>query len=199
MAVKKLMETTLPEIYQRVADEEANQIIDASRTSMIADVAFTAVSNCLSSMKLKEKPMAFVFEELNGNFNAGAVVKYQDGGNDSGDNWSYVWTFNREDIPEDAKVIKMTDIPAHQYFNAVSGQKYHFSLKDFCIADAYSKFFKVLSSWLDENATADETTSIVLDGVFEARVDVDGEEIIKSLEPSGEIKTLIKSDAAIEK
>jgi len=187
MAVKKLMETTLPEIYQRVADEEANQIIDASRTSMIADVAFTAVSNCLSSMKLKEKPMAFVFEELNGNFNAGAVVKYHDGGNDSGDNWSYVWTFNREDIP------------AHQYFNAESGQKYHFSLKDFCIADAYSKFFKVLSSWLDENATADETTSIVLDGVFEARVDVDGEEIIKSLEPSGEIKTLIKSDAAIEK
>ena len=28
---------------------------------------------------------------------------------------------------------------------------------------------------------------------------VDGEEIIKSIEPSGEIKTLIKNDAAIEK
>jgi len=199
MAVKKLMETTLPEIYQRVADEEANQIIDASRTSMIADVAFTAVSNCLSAMKLKEKPIAFVFEELNGQFNAGAVVKFHDGGNDAGDNWSYVWTFNKEDIPEDAKVIKMSDNPAHQYFNAVSGQKYHYSLKDFCITDTYTKFFKVLSSWLDENATPGETTSIVLDGVFEARVDVDGEEIIKSIEPSGEIKTLIKNDAAIEK
>lgn len=199
MAVKKLMETTLPEIYEKVADEEANQIVHASRTPMIAETAFTAVSNCLGAMKLKEKPVAFVFEELNGQFNAGAVVKFHDGGNDASDNWSYVWTFNKEDIPEDAKIISMTDIPAHQYFNAVSGAKYHFSLKDFCIADTYIKFFKVLSSWLDDNATPGETTSIVLDGVFEARVDVDGEEIIKSIEPSGEIKTLIKNDAAIEK
>lgn len=196
---KKLMETTLPEIYQRIADEEANQIIDASRTSVMADVAFTAVSNCLGAMKLKEKPVAFVFEELNGVFDAGAVVKFHDGGSDAGNNWSYVWTFNKEDIPEDAKVIKMTDIPAHQYFNAVSGQKYHFSLKDFCISDAYTKFFKALSSWLDENASKDETVSISLDGVFEARVIVDGEEIIKSIEPAGELKTLIKDDAVIEK
>lgn len=199
MAQKKLMETTLPEIYQRIVDEEANQIVDASQTSKIADVAFTGVSNCLSNMKLKEKPIAFVFEELNGNFDAGAVVKFHDGGNDAGDNWSYVWTFNQEDIPEDAKVIKMADLPAHQYFNAVSGEKYRFSIKDFCIVDLYTKFFKVLSAWLDENASKDEEVSIVLDGVFEARVVVDGEEIIKSIEPSGEMKTLIKNDAAIEK
>ena len=199
MATKKLMETTIPEIYQRTLDDEANQIVDASQTSKIVDVLFTAVSNCLSAMKLKEKPIAFVFEELNGVFVAGAVVKFHDGGDDAGDNWSYVWTFNNDDIPEDAKVIKMTDIPAHQYFNAVSGEKYHYVIKDFCIVDMYTKFLKVLSHWLEENVSKDDTVSVIMDGVFEARVDVDGEEVVKSLEPSGEIKTLIKNDAAIEK
>ena len=160
MSAKKLMESTLPEIFQRVLDEEAFQVIDSSYTSRVSEILFEAVSKC---------------------------------------NWSYVWTFDRADIPENSHEIHMTDVAAHNYFNAVSYDKYHMATKDNCIVNLYTKFMKVLSQWLSDNATADDVTSISQDGVFEARVAVEGENIVKSIEVSGELKTLIKDDAAIEK
>ena len=199
MVTKKLMESTFPEIYQRVLDEEALQVIDSSYTSRVSDILFEAVSKCLSAMKRKDKTIAFIFEELNGNFIAGAIVQFHDGGDDAGNNWSYVWTFDRSDIPNEAKEIKMTDVPAHQFFNGVSSVKYHFSIKNDCIVNLYTCFMKCLSQWLTDNATAGDTVSIELENVFEARVAVEGESVVKSLEVSGELKTLIKDDAAIEK
>ncbi len=199
MAVKKLMESTLPEIFEKLADEEANQIVHASYANKVADVIFEAVTKCLSATKREDKPVAFIFEELNGNFIAGAIVQFHDGGDDAGNNWSYVWTFDRSDIPNEAKEIKMTDVPAHQFFNGVSSVKYHFSIKNDCIVNLYTCFMKCLSQWLTDNATAGDTVSIELENVFEARVAVEGESVVKSLEVSGELKTLIKDDAAIEK
>lgn len=199
MAVTKLMESTLPEIYQRVLDEEAYQVINATDTNAIADVLFEGVTKCLSAMKRKDKAMAFIFEELNGVFIAGAVVQFHDGGDNAGDNWSYVWTFNKEDIPENSHEIRLSDVAAQQYFNAVSYSKYHRTVKENCIVNMYLKFIKVLSQWLSDNANANDTVSLVKDGVFEARVTTEGENIVKALEVSGELKTLIKDDAAIEK
>lgn len=199
MSAKKLMESTLPEIYQRVLDEEAFQVIDSSHTSRVSETLFEAVSKCLAAMKRKDKTVAFIFEELNGTFIAGAVVQYHDGGDNATDNWSYIWTFDRADIPENSHEIRMTDVAAHNYFNAVSYEKYHMAVKDNCIVNLYTKFMKVLSQWLSDNATADDVTTISHDGVFEARVAVEGENIVKSIEVSGELKTLIKDDAAIEK
>lgn len=199
MVTKKLMESTLPEIYQRVLDEEALQVIDSSYTNRVSDILFEAVTRCLSAMKRKDKAISFIFEELNGIFLAGAVVQFHDGGDNAGDNWSYVWTFDKSDIPENSHEIRMTDIAAQQYFNSTSYTKYHLSVKDKCIVDLYVKFIKVLSQWLSDNASKDDVISLIHDGVFEARVTVEGESIIKSLEVSGELKTLIKDDAAIEK
>ena len=199
MITKKLMESTFPEIYQRVLDEEALQVIDSSYTSRVSDILFEAVSRCLSAMKRKDKTIAFVFEELNGVFLASAIVQFHDGGDNAGDNWSYVWTFDKSDIPENSHEIRMTDIAAHQYFNSVSYAKYHLAVKDKCMVDLFVKFMKVLAQWLNDNASKDDVVALVHDGVFEARVAVEGESIVKSLEVSGELKTLIKDDAAIEK
>ena len=56
-----------------------------------------------------------------------------------------------------------------------------------------------LKKWLDENAKEGVETSIELDGFFQARVTVENGEKVFALEPAGEIKNLIKDDAAIEK
>ncbi len=199
MAQKKLMESTLPEIFVKCVDEDADMIINATHVQKVADVLFEAVTKCLAAMKRQDRPVAFVFEELNGNFVGGAVVQYHDGGDDAGNNWSYVWTFDRTDIPDTAKEIKMADTASHIFFNSTSSLKYHFSVKDACVVNLYTLFMKVLSKWLTDNATAGDTVSIALDNVFEARVAVEGESVVKSLEVSGELKTLIKDDAAIEK
>ena len=88
MAQKKLMESTLPEIFVKCVDEDADMIINATHVQKVADVLFEAVTKCLAAMKRQDRPVAFVFEELNGNFVGGAVVQYHDGGDDAGNNWS---------------------------------------------------------------------------------------------------------------
>ena len=59
--------------------------------------------------------------------------------------------------------------------------------------------FEQLKKWLDENAAENEIVTIELDGVFQARVSVEGGEKVFAFEADGEIKNLIKDDAAIEK
>jgi hypothetical protein len=56
-----------------------------------------------------------------------------------------------------------------------------------------------LKKWLDENAKENVEVSVELDGFFQARVAVENGEKVFAIEPDGEIKNLIKDDAAIEK
>ena len=55
-----------------------------------------------------------------------------------------------------------------------------------------------LRKWLDENTKSSEEALIELDGVFQARGAIEGGEKVFAIEPAGEIKILIKDDAAIE-
>ena len=58
--------------------------------------------------------------------------------------------------------------------------------------------FQTLFDWLDTNAKEGETVSVVKDGLFEARVDVDSNGIkIMNLIPSEEVTNLAKSDGDI--
>ena len=53
--------------------------------------------------------------------------------------------------------------------------------------------------WLDENAKEGEEVIVEQDGIFQARVAVENGEKVFAIEPAGEVKMLIKDDAAIEK
>jgi hypothetical protein len=57
---------------------------------------------------------------------------------------------------------------------------------------------KCISKWLDDNANKDDVEGVELEGVFLAQVAVEGEEVVKTIEPLGETKVLIKDDASIE-
>jgi hypothetical protein len=197
MAVKKLMETTIPETYQNEMDA-IGLILHATYCDKIADALFTGVSSCLNIIKRKDKPAAFIFDEINGNFVGGAVVSYHEGKNGDPGNWSYIWTFNKEDIPENAKIVKITDSQTHNFFTSYTLQKYKFTLMEQFIVDMYTVMIKCISKWLDDNANKDDVEGVELEGVFLAQVAVEGEEVVKTIEPLGETKVLIKDDASIE-
>jgi hypothetical protein len=56
-----------------------------------------------------------------------------------------------------------------------------------------------IKKWLDENAKEGEETVIECPGLFQARVGIEGGEKVFAIEADGEIKNIIKDDAAIEK
>lgn len=198
---KEIFDTSLPENYSKGLFEEFNYDVNYTHTSMIADTAFSSIANILNSVKSKDHPVAFRIEKVNGTFVAAAIVQYFENNDASNPgNWSLVFTFNESDIPADAKIYSLSDPQVHSYFRAVAGEKYRFQ---FITSDSVivlpSYFFAQLYKWLDENAKSGEEVCITQEGVFQARVAIEGGEKVFALEPDGEIKMLIKDDASIQK
>ena len=196
----KLMESKIPELFSRGLDEEKAIEVGATHTDKIATIIFEAVSKCLSDIKSKEFPVAFTFEDLVGETLACAVVKYiPNEDTTQPGNWSYVWSFDKDIIPEGAHVVKITDTMTHQYYIATAGTRFHMAFEGAnFIVELSNYFFKILSKYLEDNASKDEQNGVELDGVFQARVAVENGEVVKSIELIGETKAIIKSDADLE-
>ena len=199
MAIKKIMETVIPETWSQELDDVYDNILHPTACEKIANTLVEGVSACLNAMKRQDKPVAFVFEEINENFIAGAVVEYHAGKNDDPGNWSYIWTFNADDIPDNAKIVKATDLSTHNFFTSASMRKYSFTIDPESISVIYTVLLKTLSKYLEDNATKDDINGVEIPGVLQAQAAIEGDEVVKSIEPLGEMKVLIKDDAAIEK
>lgn len=197
----KLFETNLPANYSRMLFEEKCLDLSPNHMDKMFDVIFTGVANLLNQSKSKEKATAFTFKKIDGSLVAAAIVQYFPNSDTSNPgNWSLVWTFDQNDIPTDALVIDFSDTQTHSYFRAVAGEKYGMRFEDqAALTDCLTSALIQLKKWLDENAKDGAETMIELDGFFQARVTVENGEKVFALEPNGEIKNLIKDDAAIEK
>lgn len=197
----KLFETTLPQMYSKALFEEKCFDLAPEHTDKMFDTLFTGTSNLLKSIKSLEKPVAFLIKELNGKMVAAAICQYfkNDDASQPG-NFSLVWTFDESDIPENALITTIEDTKTHSFFIAVAGSKYGIRFKDAsCIVNTLGYTMVQLKKWLDENAKEGTIVSVELDGIFQGRVEVQNGVKIFAVEPDGEIKNLIKDDAAIEK
>lgn len=197
----KLFETTLPQMYSKALFEEKCFDLAPEHTDKMFDTLFTGTSNLLKSIKSLEKPVAFLIKELNGKMVAAAICQYfkNDDANQPG-NFSLVWTFDESDIPENALITTIEDTKTHSFFIAVAGSKYGIRFKDAsCIVNTLGYTMVQLKKWLDENAKEGTIVSVELDGIFQGRVEVQNGVKVFAVEPDGEIKNLIKDDAAIEK
>ena len=197
----KLFDTNLPAMYSKVLYEEKNADLAAEHTDKIIDVTFTATAVFLNVVKKKNKPAALTFNALDKTVVAAAVIQYfENDDKKKPGNWNLFFTFNEDDIPKDATVYSINDPQIHPYFRSCAGEKYHFTYNNpETIIHLPVTVFEQLKKWLDENAKEGEEVTIEQDGVFQARVAVEGGEKVFAIEPDGEIKVLIKDDAAIEK
>ena len=200
MKSMKLFETTLPQMYSKALFEEKCFDLAPEHSDKMFDILFTGAANLLRSIKSLEKPVACVIRDLKGNLVAGSVCQYFKNEDESQPgNFSLVWTFDEADIPENALVVSIDDTKTHSYFIAVAGSKYGIKFKDAsCIVNTLSYTVGQLKKWLDENAKEGEIISVELDGIFQGRVEVQNGVKVFAVEPDGEIKNLIKDDAAIE-
>jgi hypothetical protein len=196
--IKKIMETTIPDTWSQEMDNAHEYILHPTTCEKIAVVMAEGVTNYLNAIKKQDKPVAFVFEELNENFIAGAIVEYHPGKNDDPGNWSYVWTFTPDDIPDNAKIVKASDTTSQHFFTSVSMNKYNFTIDPEAISIMFMVLMKTISKYLEDNASKDDINGVEIPGELQAQVAIEGDEIVKSIEPIGELKVLIKDDAAIE-
>lgn len=200
MAVVELKDSQIPQLVSTGLYKEKCIDIAANVTPMLVDVLVSAVTQALAELKSTETPIAFKFCKSNGDFIAGAIVQYfpNEDKNNPG-NWNYSWTFNENDIPENAKIMTPFDPSLASYFRGASLSKYGFHAEDNSYyGETMNYTLLIIKKWLDENASESEEQCVKMDGIIQFRVAVENGEKVFSAEPDGEIKQMIKSDKDIE-
>lgn len=198
----KLLETQLPALYSQCLHDKYRWDFGPAHLEKIYDILFTASANLLSNIKSKEKPAALVLKAVNGVFIAAGFVQYFENADDANQpgNWSLAWTFNEEDVPENALICSLGDGQVQPYFISYAGDKFGLQFKDSAAFESLLVESVIyLKKWLDENASETEEVKIELDGVFVGRVAVENGEKVFAIEMDGLVKQLIKDDASIEK
>ena len=197
----KLSESSMPQNYSRGLIEDKQYDIAPDHTGKFGYILFHGVASILAANKDKNKPVAFVLDRLDGKVVAVAILQYFDNNDkNSPGNWNLVWSFDENDIPADAKKIYLKDPNSHPYFITVAANRYNMEFKNEpAIINLLTYFMETLYKWLDENAKVDEEVVIEQEGVFQARVGIENGEKAFSVEPMGEVKMIVKDDAAIEK
>jgi hypothetical protein len=198
----KLLETQLPALYSQCLHDKYRWDFGPRYIENMYDVLFTASATMLAEIKSKERPTALVLRALNGVFIAAGIVQYfdnQDDANQPG-NWSLVWTFNEEDIPENTYTVGLNDGQVQSYYISYALDKFGIQFKDSAtLQNLFTESIIHLKKWLDENASETEEVTVEQDGIFVGRVAVENGEKIFAIEMDGLIKQLIKDDASIEK
>ena len=191
--------TNLPHNISHGLYHEKGYDVAEAHVDKLFYVIFYGTSNLLKDTKSQNQPTTFMITGLKDKPVAAATVEYFDN-NDNPGNWSLTWTFNPDDIPENAVKIDLQDDNTHSYFRVIAGEKYGMKFYDrTSIVTLITYCMEQLYKWLDENAKEDAPVEIELDGIFNAKVEVvDGKKIF-AIDPAGEVKTIIKDDASIEK
>lgn len=197
----KLFDTQLPQMYSKGLFEEKCLDLAPEHTDKMLDIVLTGTANILNHNKSKDKATAFTFKLPTGVLVAAAIVRFFENEDKSNPgNWSLVWTFDEADIPEGSITIDIADVQTHSYFIAAAGEKYGIQFEDTgSLVNCLVYVLMQLKKWLDENVKEGTDVSVEMDGFFQARATVENGVKIFALEPAGEIKMLIKDDAAIEK
>lgn len=199
MAIQNLMETRIPQNFSKALYTEREYDLAEEHTDKILYSVINGVSNCLGDIKSKEYPVAFIFEENNLDFIAGAVVEFHPNEDPSQPgNWTYIWTFDKADIPENARKVQI-DNQMYSYFYGSANKKYGMGFDSIEALTEMSRYLlRGISHWLDDNAKEGEENGVQMKEVMVARCTIENGEILKSIEPVGEVKVLIKGDADIE-
>ena len=167
----------------------------------IFDVIFIGTATCLRNSKSMDHPVAYIFSRYDGVFVAGCVVQYFPNEDESNPgNWNMAWTFNENDIPENAVRISLDKGDSHSFFIGVAGNKYGMRfLNESGLVTCIITALEQLKKYLDENVKENQECVIEQEGLFQARAAVENGEKVFSIEADGEVKNLIKDDAMIEK
>ena len=200
--IRNLMEDSkIPAIYSTGLYSEKGYDIAWEHTDKILDIVVTGVTECLSDIKSKDYPVVFMFKEGEKNFIAAAIIEYYENEDDATKpgNWNYTWTFNEEDVPENAMIKDPYDTKLTSYFRTYGLSKYSMEFdKAEYLGDCSVYLFKVIKKWLEDNVNEGEENGVKIDGLIQFRVASENGEKIMAIEADGEIKQLIKDDAAIE-
>lgn len=176
------------------------------------NLLFRSITNFMAKVKdVKSGAVGFIAEDPMQNFAFGAIVEVHSNEDpDLPGNFSYVFTFDPEDLKDCKVVYKMSgnefkevaiDTAVHEYGYQfkTTGETDAIEQTRSIITQLLTNAAKCIRQWVEENSVAPEprVTEIKNVVVIEAMLDETGMKVF-AITPSGELKNVIKNDAALE-
>ena len=168
-----------------------------------------AISTYLGKVKVSkpEEAVALVLTDVNGVFRFAGIVEYHENetNKDEPGNWSYVLTFNEEDLESICKKreVKKYLFSDDAFKNVLDKVAYDIGSVQFehsrYMYDACLLCVDTLLGILDKEAKENEVVDIEMPGYFTASVEIEGGVKIFSIVPDGAMKELIKGDIDLDR
>lgn len=198
---KKFKDTQIPELFTEQVTMQG-YTIGITTSVRIATVLFDAASRYLAKVKNITTPQALVFKGIDNTFLAAAKIEYIKNDDDddvSGGYWDYTWTVNEDDVKDANCVDFNTNMQVMTFFERSAINLFSMTFNDTPTAILLFTFMlDMIINDVKENTKDDEPYTLVLDGSFEAHGEVEDGKINISIIPSGDMKLIVKEDAAIQ-
>lgn len=214
---KELAESTIySEVYKRMS--MLGYFWNNDATNVLIDTTFKGMATFLASKKSKDKPVACVLDDINGEFHFGAVVEYQkaeEEGNDEG-SWALAYTYDKNDIdPATMDVYHFQESQEMKTaFINVSYDIYGMRFMHEDVKEDEKKLEQInnatpdkllnvvidtVRDYMRQNVTIDPVLNISFVGKLTAIADANTNDVIIGIEPNAELRQIIKDDSSINK
>ena len=207
-ANKSFEETGIRQTLVINADSMGYGLDTDDRPERLIKTVIAAFTVYLSYRKVSkaDEATALILQDINGNFKFASIVEYHinESNPDEPGNWSYVMTFNKEDVDdlEKRKVVKKYLVGDDTFRRVIDKCGYDVGgiqfERDAFYHDACIIVVETLFQVLDHEAKEGEVVDIEMPGYFTMSVAIENGQKVFSITPDGQMKALIKSDVALD-
>jgi hypothetical protein len=201
--------------YIKSCSETAGWILKPDQEKLTCSrayyVLFASITEFLAKVKDVNGSVALIVEDLSCNPMFVAIVEYQENPDkDMPGNWNYYFSFDLADAANCTKSYKTSNNQFRAISVDVAANQYKFGFEftdttniseqtDIVMSTIIANAARCIREWVEENSVETTPHSTEIEGiaVIEAMVDANGKKFF-SITPSGELKNIIKDDAAIE-
>lgn len=173
---------------------------------------FDAITNYIAKLKSTEQSVGLSIEDERGVFQFAAKLEYfkNETSDDLPGNWGYSFTFNPDDLKDVGKMYTTSSNDFKDLGALIAKTRYGIVLTvdsesaDYVSTERelFTKIMgivaRVIRNWVDENSVSSDPVAVEIPGKVIIEAMLENDQKVCSITPSGELKNIIKSDAAIE-
>lgn len=201
--MSNVIEMKETQVYQVVTTETdaLNWDVTISEAEQITKVIFNGITDYLAQKKNKMAPVAVLIQDLKGNnVNFGCVRYIPSDDDDSEGVWEYFWSFDTNDIPENADVHSIED---EDVLKTILHRGYNMCRMTSAVLNYIAVIAVIIMNAVkdvldQQNVANGEQLTLDLPGFFEASVGIENGEKVFAISPKEEMKVLIKDDSQTE-
>lgn len=204
MATIKLMESQLGANFElQISEMTGGSIVfPAQFIDKLSKILFLGMADYIKSLRNKDKTAVVAIDDTQGKIMMWLKLEWMPGCEDDPDgSWNPSWGFDEAELGDQSNLVIWRSSNNNDLITAAKnrGEAERIEFPEpLHIITAYRCFAKVLKSWLDTNARADEEVALVHENYYKATVTVINDEKVFTFSSEEELTNIMKGDGSLQ-